>query len=243
MYKRFDKTMHGMVQSDLDVTDFINYDCIYKITSERVLDLLKTMEDTKGTVLYLELIQCSLKSYMEHDTSISDRLFMVSFLKLLRLIIDKRAYNISEDSSQQCESEFHHVRSLTGIQSTQINWTPKIFHSRLHKIELCEQIMFELKDEISFPGIEQREETQKRVNEDINSNDINIIIENEIFAATEKAEELGIYHEETLLPILLFWIKMVKILNRSTRLLLFKMLNFLGLDHIMDILQLKTVMQ
>ncbi|KAL7018864.1 hypothetical protein ACKWTF_010939 [Chironomus riparius] len=167
MYKKFDRTLHGIVQSDLDVTDFMKYNCIYKITSERVLDLLRTMEDTKGTVLYLKLIQCGLKSYVEHDTSISDRLFnavyMVSFLRLwktdiikkgiqnnsfittscyeglemnllwlLRLIIDKRASNISENSSQQCESEFRHVRSLTGVQSTQINCTPKIFLSRLH---------------------------------------------------------------------------------------------------------------
>ena len=186
MYKKFDKALHGIVQSDLDVTDFMNYDCLYKITSERVLDLLRTMENTQGTVLYLELIQCGLKSFVEHDTPISERLFnavyMVSFsrlwktdiinkgmqcesfitpscyeglkmnlLWLLRLVIDKRAHNISENSSQQCESEFRHVRSLTGVQRTQINCIPKIFLSRLHKIELCE-----LKDEISFPVIEQR---------------------------------------------------------------------------------------
>ncbi|KAL7024529.1 hypothetical protein ACKWTF_013087 [Chironomus riparius] len=119
--------------------------------------------------------------------------------------------------------------------------------------------MFELKDEISFPAIEQREERNRRVNEDINSNDINIIIESGIFAAIEKAKELGIYHEETSLKDLLsastdqsetqaitnrifFWIGIMKILSRSTRQLLFKMLNFLGLDQTMDILQLKRVM-
>ena len=75
----------------------------------------------------------------------------MNLLWLLRLVIDKRAHNISENSSQQCESEFRHVRSLTGVQSTQINCIPKIFLSRLHKIELCE-----LKDEISFSVIEQR---------------------------------------------------------------------------------------
>lgn len=237
MYKKFDKELHGIVQSDLDVTDFMNYDCLYKITSERVLDLLRTMENTQGTVLYLELIQCGLKSFVEHDTPISERLFnavyMVSFLSLwktdiinkgmqcesfitpscyeglemnllwlLRLVIDKRAHNISENSSQQCESEFRHVRSLTGVQSTQINCTPKMFLSRLHKMELFERIMFELKDEISFPVIEQRQERHRRANDDI-SNEIDIIIESGIFAAIEKAREIGICHQETSLRDLL----------------------------------------
>ncbi|KAL7050206.1 hypothetical protein ACKWTF_003988 [Chironomus riparius] len=237
MYKKFDKELHGIVQSDLDITDFMNYDCLYKITSERVLDLLRTMENTQGTVSYLELIQCGLKSFVEHDTPISERLFnavyMVSFLSLwktdinnkgmqcesfitpscyeglemnllwlLRLVIDKRAHNISENSSQQCESEFRHVRSLTGVQSTQINCTPKMFLSRLHKMELFERIMFELKDEISFPVIEQRQERHRRANDDI-WNEIDIIIESGIFAAIEKAREIGICHQETSLRDLL----------------------------------------
>lgn len=238
MYKKFDKLLHGIVQSDLDVTDFMNYDCLYKITNERVLNLLRRMENTKGTVLYLELIQCGLISFVEHDTTISERLFnavyMVSFLRfwktdilkknlqsetfitascyeglemnllwLLRLIIDERAHNISENSSQQCESEFRHIRSLTGVQSTQINCSPKIFLSRLHKIELCERIMFELKEDISFPIVEQREQRHRRLVDDFNVNDIDIIIESAIFAAAERAKEMGIYHQETSLKDLL----------------------------------------
>lgn len=238
MYKKFDKSLHGIVQSDLDVTDFMNYDCIYKITNERVLNLLRTMDSTQGTVIYLELIQCGLKAFVEHNTSISERLFnavyLISILRfwkqnvikkklksesfitsscyeglemnllwLIRLILDKRANNISENSSQQCESEFRHIRSLTGVQSTQINCSPKIFLSRLHKIELCERIMFELKNDISFPIIEEREERHRRENEDIDRTEIDIIIESGIFAATEKAKEVGVYYEEMSLNDLL----------------------------------------
>lgn len=238
MYKKYDKVMHGIVQSDLDVTDFMNYDCIYKITNDRVLDLLRTMDSAKGTVLYLELIQSGLRAFVDHNTSISDRLFnavyMVYFLRfwkfdiiknkmlsesfitsscyeglemnllwLLRLVIDNRAHNISENSSQQCESEFRHIRSLTGVQSTQINCTPKTFISRLHKIELSEQVMFELNDDISFPVIEQREERHRRINDEIDLSDIQVIIESGIFAATEKAKEIGIYHHEISLKELL----------------------------------------
>lgn len=238
MYKNFGKIRHGLVQSDLDITDSMNYSCIYKITTERVLALLRGMENTHGTVIYLELIQCGLKAFVDHDTSIAERLFnavyMISFLRiwktdilkrklpsesfitiscyeglemnlvwLLRLIIDKRAHNISENSSQQCESEFRHIRSMTGVQNTQINCTPKMFLSRLHKIELSERIMFELEDHISFPTIEQREKRHRRVVHDIDPSEIQLIIETGIFAAMEKSRELGIYYEETSLKDLL----------------------------------------
>jgi len=53
LYKKFDKIKHGLVQSDLDVTDCMNYECIHKITNERVLKLLKEMENTQGTIFFI----------------------------------------------------------------------------------------------------------------------------------------------------------------------------------------------
>jgi len=127
----------------------------------------------------------------------------INLLWLLKLITDNRAHNISENSSQQCESEFRHIRSMTGVQNTQINCTPKTLLSRLHKIEMCERIMFELKDKIVFPVLEQREKRHSRDVREIKTSDIHIIIESGMFAAIEKSKELGIHQEEITLKDLI----------------------------------------
>jgi hypothetical protein len=186
------------------------------------------MENTEGTVAYLELIQCGMRAYVDDKITLSDRLFdavyVTYFIRLwrndlrerkipmenfitqscfegiemnllwsLRLIIDGRAQNISENSSQQCESLFRHIRSMTGAQQTQINCTPKMLLSRLHKIELAERIMFELKNEVEFPALEQREKRHQSSESSIPEEEMMIIIESGISAAIERAKELGIY--------------------------------------------------
>ena len=161
MFKNYDKSRHGLVQSDLDITDRMNYDCLYKITSSKVLRCLNEMEGTKGTVVYIELIKCGLEAFVNPETVLSDRIFnaiyMLSFIRLwrghiidkklsmerfitqncfegiemdclliIKLILDNRGENISENSSQQCESFFRRIRSLTGVESTIVNCTPKL---------------------------------------------------------------------------------------------------------------------
>ncbi|KAG5672927.1 hypothetical protein PVAND_003015 [Polypedilum vanderplanki] len=223
MYKKYDKSQHRLILNDLDVTDTLNYDCIRKITNERVLQLLSGMEETQGTVMYLKLICCGLKAYIDHETLLCDRVFNAVYLTyfirlwhqslnnmnhfitqncvdglemnllwLLQLIFRGKAQNISEHSSQQCESTFRCVRSFTGVECTQISSTPMDLIHRLHKIELGEKIMFELKELIKFPIIEEREKKIKTtLQESENVNWWNIV-EVASKLAIEDALKLGI---------------------------------------------------
>lgn len=205
------------------------------------------MENTEGTVLYLELIKCGLRAFVDHETSTSERLFNAIYLAffvrlwrsdlkknkismncfitqscfegiemnivwLLRLIIDKRVQSVAENSSQQCESEFRHIRSLTGVQNSQINCTSRLLMSRLHKIELAEKIMFDLKDVVVFPDIEKRKKRHQHTSPDIEEDEINIVIDTAIFAAIEKAKEMGINYDEIQLKDLL-----KPVIDRSVR--------------------------
>lgn len=53
--------------------------CLWKITHQRVFDLLPKIENSEATLLYLELIRSVLLAYVVEETSVADRIFNAVF--------------------------------------------------------------------------------------------------------------------------------------------------------------------
>lgn len=115
----------------------------------------------------------------------------INLVWLLKLAKESKAQDLAQLWSQKCESLFRTIRSFTGVQSTIVNCSLKDIFSRIHKIELCEKLKDDLKEEIFFP--EHKQESKRIRNEKVslNQDDIENAIECAMIAATERETELG----------------------------------------------------
>jgi hypothetical protein len=197
-----------------------------KITSDEVLNLLRKLERTEGTVAFLELIKSVLIAYVNSDTSLPDRIyhaaFAIQFIRiwrqwlhennisaeyfitmnsweglelnfvwLLKMTINSKANDIDEQSSQKCEGTFRTVRSFTGVESTVVNCSMKSFLSRIHKIELNQKMMVDLKEHVEFPKMNEQKLKQQKPKIVISQEEIETIIDRAVFDAAERASHLG----------------------------------------------------
>lgn len=62
--------------------------CIWKITDNKILDLLRKIERTEATIMYLRLIRAVLIAYIIEDISVQERIFngvfVVQFIRIWR---------------------------------------------------------------------------------------------------------------------------------------------------------------
>lgn len=79
MYQKYHKHQHGLLASDLDPKDHLNYQCIPKITDEKVLKILDGIKEAAGTKVFLELIRSVHLAFVEKDTKQEDRIFHGAF--------------------------------------------------------------------------------------------------------------------------------------------------------------------
>ncbi|CAF3821243.1 unnamed protein product [Rotaria sp. Silwood1] len=164
---------HALVMSDLNPSDRQNYRSCEKVSSDEVLAILESNDDTYATFLYIKLLRYIIDAFINKATSIRDRLYFAwTIVFVCRLwkawlnlefksstqksrdnyFITKPAYysveinahillylillvhegslpseslQIPLFSNQSRESIFRSSRSLTGTQSTMVNFTVK----------------------------------------------------------------------------------------------------------------------
>jgi len=69
------KLVHGLVQTDVNPKDRQNFSSCLKLSSDDVLVALEDLDDSEATRVYLILLRSIVLAYVEHDTSIIDRLY------------------------------------------------------------------------------------------------------------------------------------------------------------------------
>lgn len=86
IFKEFDKIEHNLTLADIDPSDSMNYTCLEKITDNKVITLLGTIQKSEGTVMFLNIMKSIKKAYVDETTSVLDRLFHATWsLHFLRL--------------------------------------------------------------------------------------------------------------------------------------------------------------
>lgn len=193
----YTKEKHGLCASTVRPNDRQNFDSVLKICSENVIDLLRNVEGSEGTILYLKILDRVMKSFLDLRLSPLERIrhiwFATFVLRIWKQYIHEsgQTYSTKLDfitmncyacieinahslvllvlwlkdqklehlfqpqmlGSQQCESIFRQIRSLSSTFSTVTNCSVLDVMNRMSKIELQNQIShFELKH-WNFPRI------------------------------------------------------------------------------------------
>lgn len=204
------------------------YRCIYKITDDRVLNLLATMPKTEATIIYLRLMRSILQAYVMEDTTVQEKIFHAVFaihfirtwrqwlhdskisiqhfmtqnswdglelnlILLLKLALENKAENIYLFNSQNNEAFFRLLRSYTGMESMVVNCSMKSFISRVHKLQIEEQLMHELDcdGEIKFPKLLNREKHVPKAKANLSRVQIEDICQSAINMASNEAHQIG----------------------------------------------------
>ncbi|CAF1316963.1 unnamed protein product [Rotaria sp. Silwood1] len=136
---------HALVMSDLNPSDRQNYRSCEKVSSDEVLAILESNDDTYATFLYIKLLRYIIDAFINKATSIRDRLYFAwtivfvcrlwkawlnlefksSTQKIHEGSLPSESLQIPLFSNQSRESIFRSSRSLTGTQSTMVNFTVK----------------------------------------------------------------------------------------------------------------------
>ncbi|CAF1119554.1 unnamed protein product [Rotaria sordida] len=136
---------HALVMSDLNPSDRQNYRSCEKISRDEILAILESDDDTYATFLYIKLLRYIIDAFINKATSIQDRLYFAwtivvvcrlwrtwlnlefksSTQKIHEGSLPSESLQIPLFSNQSCESIFRSSRSLTGTQSTMVNFTVK----------------------------------------------------------------------------------------------------------------------
>ncbi len=67
------KLDHGLTKSDINPKDRQNFCSCLKITSNDVFTILKSDLNTRGTLIYLQILKLIITAYIEKKTNIADR--------------------------------------------------------------------------------------------------------------------------------------------------------------------------
>ncbi|CAF4361896.1 unnamed protein product, partial [Rotaria sp. Silwood2] len=235
------KIDHALVMSDLDPSDRQNYRSCEKISSDEVLSILESDDDSYATFLYIKLLRYIIDAFINKATPIKDRIYFswtivfvcrlwkawlnaefksatqkcrdeyfitapayysveinAHTLLYLILLVDQgslqsESLQIPLFSSQLCESIFRSTRSLTGTQSTMVNFTVMDFLHRAEKLTALQNIKSlqhqNQQYQLQFPKHRKHQKNEQLTvipNQSLNVNEIETIV----FQAFEHAQEL-----------------------------------------------------
>jgi len=69
----FTKIDHGLTKSDINPKDRQNFSSCVKLTSDDLFKILKDNVDTKGTLIYLQMLKMIIMAYIDKKTTIAAR--------------------------------------------------------------------------------------------------------------------------------------------------------------------------
>lgn len=71
------KQEHGLTMSDLSCKDKMNFRAVEKMCESRVIDNLRNIASTEGTVIYLQMVKRVLDSYLDKDIAPIERIQLI----------------------------------------------------------------------------------------------------------------------------------------------------------------------
>ncbi|CAF1358814.1 unnamed protein product [Rotaria sp. Silwood1] len=146
----YTKLDHGLTKSDINPKDRQNFSSCLKLTSTDLFKILNDNVNTRGTLIYLQMLKMIVVAYVEKKTTIAE-LLLVKQKQLPPHVLCIHAF-----SSQACESIFRNTRALSGIYSTIVNFTVYDFLRRAQRLSLlndikCKQSNDESVNNLAFP--------------------------------------------------------------------------------------------
>ncbi|CAF2097213.1 unnamed protein product [Rotaria magnacalcarata] len=143
---------------------FVPSSCL-KLAYNDLFNILNATADTRGTLLYFQVLKMIIVADIEKTTTIVETFLSIEInahnsLYLILLVKQKQllpqALNIPIFNSQACESIFRNTRALNGIYSTIFNFTVHDFLRRAQRLSLlndikCKQLHNGLVDKLVFP--------------------------------------------------------------------------------------------
>ncbi|CAF1222966.1 unnamed protein product [Rotaria sp. Silwood1] len=146
----YTKLDHGLTKSDINPKDRQNFSSCLKLTSTDLFKILNDNVNTRGTLIYLQMLKMIVVAYVKKKTTIAE-LLLVKQKQLPPHVLCIHAF-----SSQACESIFRNTRALSGIYSTIVNFTVYDFLRRAQRLSLlndikCKQSNDESVNNLTFP--------------------------------------------------------------------------------------------
>jgi hypothetical protein len=95
--ENYTKLDHGLTKSDINPKDRQNYSSCLKLTSADLFKILNDNVNTRGTLIYLQMLKMIIVAYIEKKTTITERKYMYSPYSLSqsgKLFIQNRSHVI-----------------------------------------------------------------------------------------------------------------------------------------------------
>lgn len=148
LINRCPKEIHGLSLSDVSPEDRQNFASFQKITTTRVLNVLKVyVQESRGTVKYLKLCHDVVSSYMDFDMTPIDRIIRnwsaAYFFRIWKEYIRNSKYRMDEKFITHNAFKCIEVNSrnlLILIRKFRDNNTPHLFVPTLFQSQTCEKI-------------------------------------------------------------------------------------------------------
>lgn len=83
LINRFSRDKHYLTASVVEPKDRMNFDSVLRICDEKVIELLKNVPGSDGTIIYLKLIDNIIKSYMDPNITPLERVELIWYAVFL----------------------------------------------------------------------------------------------------------------------------------------------------------------
>lgn len=84
---QYTKLDHNLIRTDLNLKDRQNYRSCERISSNDVLNILKTNTNTQGTFIYLQLLRLIITAYIETTTPLKTRKLLKHYMTIPNKIL------------------------------------------------------------------------------------------------------------------------------------------------------------
>jgi len=144
------KDKHLLTSLDLKGEDKMNYSAGEKMCSLSVINNLKEIANTDGTIAYLNIMRYIILSFLDESTTLSDRVYYmwysVFFLRIWRAWIKRnKQYTIKDNFlTNNCylciELNAHNlIKLITLFKDGRQSLTPEMFHPTTFSSQMCEK--------------------------------------------------------------------------------------------------------
>lgn len=148
LVKHVQKSVHGLSQNDVNPTDRMNFLSFRKIVDKRVIEALKHIPNSEGTIQYLHICDDVTSSFLKLDMTPSERLLRmwrsVFFLRIWRkFILSSKSYTLGDNfittNAYTC-IEINARNLFALIKKFRDSNTPEHFLPTLFDSQSCEEM-------------------------------------------------------------------------------------------------------